>query len=51
MPRQITAYSNPLVKSVRDLRDKRHRREQRGRWAYYRGVPNALDAASRVLRA
>ena len=29
MPRQITAYSNPLVKSVRDLRDKRHRREQR----------------------
>ena len=26
--RQITAYSNPLVKSVRDLRDKRHRREQ-----------------------
>ncbi|SFP38059.1 TrmH family RNA methyltransferase [Sphingomonas rubra] len=29
MPREITAYSNPLVKSVRDLRDKRHRREQR----------------------
>lgn len=29
MPRQITAYSNPLLKSVRDLRDKRHRREQR----------------------
>ena len=29
MPRQITAYSNPLVKSVRDLRDKRRRREQR----------------------
>ena len=29
MARQITAYSNPLVKSVRDLRDKRHRREQR----------------------
>ncbi|MFS0770980.1 TrmH family RNA methyltransferase [Sphingomonas sp. 1P08PE] len=29
MPRQITAYSNPLVKTVRDLRDKRHRREQR----------------------
>ena len=29
MPRQITAFSNPLVKSVRDLRDKRHRREQR----------------------
>ncbi|MBB5714639.1 TrmH family RNA methyltransferase [Sphingomonas aerophila] len=27
MPRQITAYSNPLVKQVRDLRDKRHRRE------------------------
>ncbi|RAZ32707.1 transcriptional regulator [Microbacterium sp. SMR1] len=26
-------------------------REQRGRWAYYRVVPNALDAASRVLRA
>lgn len=29
MPRQITAYSNPLVKHVRDLRDKRHRRESR----------------------
>ena len=28
MPRQITAFSNPLVKQVRDLRDKRHRREQ-----------------------
>ncbi|MDD7945703.1 metalloregulator ArsR/SmtB family transcription factor [Microbacterium sp. NE2HP2] len=26
-------------------------REQRGRWAYYRVVPNALDAASRALRA
>ena len=31
MPRQITAYSNPLVKSARLLRDKRHRRE-RGRF-------------------
>ena len=29
MPREITAFSNPLIKSVRDLRDKRHRREQR----------------------
>jgi len=29
VPRQITAFSNPLIKSVRDLRDKRHRREQR----------------------
>ncbi len=29
MPREITAYSNPLVKRVRDLRDKRHRREAR----------------------
>jgi RNA methyltransferase, TrmH family len=29
MPRTITAYSNPLVKQVRDLRDKRHRREAR----------------------
>ena len=27
MPRTITAYSNPLLKQVRDLRDKRHRRE------------------------
>ena len=27
MPRTITAFSNPLVKQVRDLRDKRHRRE------------------------
>jgi TrmH family RNA methyltransferase len=29
MPRPITAYSNPLVKYARDLRDKRHRREAR----------------------
>jgi TrmH family RNA methyltransferase len=28
MPRQITAFSNPLVKQVRSLRDKRHRREE-----------------------
>ena len=28
MPRTITAFSNPLVKQVRALRDKRHRREQ-----------------------
>ena len=27
MPRQITAYSNPLVKHARDLRDRRRRRE------------------------
>jgi TrmH family RNA methyltransferase len=27
MPRQITAFSNPLVKEVRSLRDKKHRRE------------------------
>ena len=26
MPRDITAFSNPLVKHARDLRDKRHRR-------------------------
>jgi len=25
-------------------------REQRGRWAYYRVVPDALEAASRALR-
>ena len=29
MPREITAYSNPLIKAVRDLRDKRHRRDAR----------------------
>ena len=29
MPRAITAFSNPLIKQVRLLRDKRHRREQR----------------------
>ena len=29
MPREITAYSNPLIKQVRDLRDKRHRRAAR----------------------
>ncbi len=29
MSRVITAFSNPLVKYVRDLRDKRHRREAR----------------------
>jgi TrmH family RNA methyltransferase len=28
MPREITAFSNPLVKQVRGLRDKKHRREQ-----------------------
>jgi TrmH family RNA methyltransferase len=28
MPRTITAYSNPLVKRVQGLRDKRHRREE-----------------------
>ena len=28
MPRQITAYSNPLIKRVRNLREKRHRREE-----------------------
>ena len=28
MPRQITAFSNPLVKQMRGLRDKRHRREE-----------------------
>lgn len=28
MPREITAYSNPLIKQVRSLREKRHRREQ-----------------------
>lgn len=28
MPRQITAFSNPLVKRVRSLREKRHRREE-----------------------
>jgi len=29
MPREITAFSNPLVKYARDLRDKRHRRAAR----------------------
>jgi len=28
MPRQITAFSNPLIKRMRSLRDKRHRREE-----------------------
>ena len=28
LPRQITAFSNPLIKRVRALRDKRHRREE-----------------------
>ena len=28
MPREITAYSNPLIKRVRALREKRHRREE-----------------------
>lgn len=28
MPREITAYSNPLIKRIRNLRDKRHRREE-----------------------
>lgn len=29
MPRQITAFSNPLIKRIRGLRDKRHRRAER----------------------
>jgi TrmH family RNA methyltransferase len=29
MPREITAFSNPLVKYARDLRDKRHRKASR----------------------
>src|SRR5690349_1732531 len=29
MPRQITAFSNPLVKQVRGLRDKKNRRRER----------------------
>ncbi len=28
MPREITAFSNPLIKRVRALRDKKHRREE-----------------------
>jgi RNA methyltransferase, TrmH family len=28
MPREITSYSNPLIKRVRNLRDKKHRREE-----------------------
>ena len=28
MPREITAYSNPLIKRIRLLREKRHRREE-----------------------
>ncbi len=28
MPRQITAFSNPLVKQVRGLRDKKNRRRE-----------------------
>jgi TrmH family RNA methyltransferase len=28
MPREITAFSNPLVKRIRNLREKRHRREE-----------------------
>jgi len=28
VPREITAFSNPLIKRVRNLRDKKHRREE-----------------------
>src|SRR3954452_14909540 len=28
LPREITAFSNPLIKRVRGLREKRHRREE-----------------------
>jgi TrmH family RNA methyltransferase len=28
MPREITAFSNPLIKRIRQLREKRHRREE-----------------------
>lgn len=45
MPRQITAFSNPLVKEARLLRDKRHRREA-GRFLVegLRICTEALDA-------
>jgi TrmH family RNA methyltransferase len=45
MTRQITAFSNPLIKEVRALRDKRHRREQ-GRFLAegLRILTEALDA-------
>lgn len=45
MTRQITAFSNPLIKDVRALRDKRHRREQ-GRFLAegLRILTEALDA-------
>lgn len=45
MTRQITAFSNPLIKDVRALRDKRHRREQRRFLAEgLRILTEALDA-------
>ncbi len=28
MPREITAFSNPLIKRIRNLRDKKHRRDE-----------------------
>ena len=28
MPRQVTAFSNPLVKQARGLRDKKNRRQE-----------------------
>lgn len=45
MPRQITAFSNPLVKDARLLRDKRHRREQ-GRF-----LAEGLRIATEALEA
>jgi RNA methyltransferase, TrmH family len=47
VPREITGFSNPLVKQVRSLRDKKHRREQGLFLAEgLRILTEALDAGS-----
>jgi TrmH family RNA methyltransferase len=50
MPREITAHSNPLVKRVRALRDKRHRREERQFLAEGLRIVAEADEAGRLPR-
>ena len=44
MPREITAYSNPLIKRVRNLREKRHRREE----GLFLGSTSGINVAAAV---
>ena len=50
MPREITAFSNPLVRRVRLLREKRHRREERLFIAEGLRILADAEAAGRIPR-